>query len=159
VCNVAGRHYGTSAEESELALLPLRGRQGTADAVHDEIARAEAAIKSVQAQKQRAIGCLRWGDTEEADVERESARINELLAQANSGRNQRQQRRALSAQVEPLAERVREYCHLVRQRLGQLDFQQKREPSEALQAQLTLELDGSLTSSVVVSPYLGRALA
>ena len=49
----------------------------------------------------------------------------------------------MSAQVEPLAARVKKYHALVRDRLDQFEFQQRREVLEELQAELTLEKDGT----------------
>ena len=61
-----------------------------------------------------------------------------------------QVRRAVSAQFEPMAEKVKEYCALIRDRLDQLTFEQKREVLEVLQAQFTLEKDGRLRIVLVL---------
>jgi len=70
--------------------------------------------------------------------------------QAQSRQAELEGRRATSAQFEPMAERVKEYCALIRDRLDQLTFEQKREVLEALQAQFTFEKDGQLRILLVL---------
>jgi hypothetical protein len=59
-------------------------------------------------------------------------------------------RRAVSAQFEPMAEKVKEYCDLIRHRLDQMTFEQKREVLEVLQAEFTLEKSGQLRILLVL---------
>lgn len=49
-----------------------------------------------------------------------------------------------------MAEKVKEYCALIRDRLDHLTFEQKREVLEVLQAVFTLEKDGQLRILLVV---------
>jgi hypothetical protein len=77
-------------------------------------------------------------------------RINKLHAQARSRLAELEGRRAVSAQFEPMAEKVTQYCALTRDRLNDLSFAQKREVLEALQAQFTLEKDGNLRILLVL---------
>jgi hypothetical protein len=49
-----------------------------------------------------------------------------------------------------MAEKVKEYCALIRDRLDQLTFKQKREVLEVLQAEFTLEKDGRLRILLVL---------
>jgi hypothetical protein len=42
-------------------------------------------------------------------------------------------------QASAMADKVKEYCTLIRDRLDQLTFEQKREVLEVLQAEFTLE--------------------
>jgi hypothetical protein len=49
-----------------------------------------------------------------------------------------------------MAERVTQYCALMRDRLNDLTFEQKREVLEALQAQFTLEKGGQLRILLVL---------
>jgi hypothetical protein len=49
-----------------------------------------------------------------------------------------------------MAEKVRQYCELMRDRLNDLSFEQKRGVLEALQAQFTLENDGQLRIVLVL---------
>ena len=77
-------------------------------------------------------------------MKRELARINKLHLQARSRLAELEGRRAISAQFEPMAEKVKLYCELMRDRLDDLSFEQKREVLEALQAQFTLEKNGQL---------------
>src|SRR5579859_115324 len=83
-------------------------------------------------------------EADDSDVKRELARINKLHMQARSRLAELQGRRAVSAQFEPMAEKVEEYGALIRDRLNQLTFEQKREVLEVLQAQFTLDKDSRL---------------
>jgi hypothetical protein len=83
-------------------------------------------------------------------VERELSRINKLHLQARSRHAELEGRRAVSAQFEPMAEKVKLYCELMRDRLNDLAFEEKREVLEALQAQFTLEKDGRLRIPLVL---------
>jgi hypothetical protein len=49
-----------------------------------------------------------------------------------------------------MAEKVKEYCALIRDRLDQLTFEQKREVLEVLQAEFTLEKNGQLRILLVL---------
>jgi hypothetical protein len=89
-------------------------------------------------------------ETDDADVKRELARISKLHGQARSRLADLEGRRAVSGQFEPLAEKVRQYCELMRDRLNGLSFEQKREVLEVLQAQFTLEKDGQLRVLLVL---------
>jgi site-specific DNA recombinase len=131
-------------EDPETILAELRSRQGATTALDEEIARVRTTIKTLDAQKQRAVRLFTIAEADDADVKRELGRINKLYLQAQSRLAELEGRRAISAQFEPLAEKVKEYCALVRDRLGQLTFEQKREVLEVLQAELTLEKDGAL---------------
>ena len=75
-------------------------------------------------------------------MKRELARINKLHLQARARLAELEGRRAVSAQFEPMAEKVKLYCELMRDRLNDLSFEQKREVLDALQAQFTLDKDG-----------------
>jgi propanediol dehydratase small subunit len=103
-----------------------------------------ATIKTLDAQKQRALRLFTIAEADDSDVKRELARINKLHLQAQSRLAELEGRRAVSAQFEPMAEKVKEYCALIRDRLDQLTFEQKREVLEILQAEFTLEKDGPL---------------
>ncbi|HLZ29453.1 MAG TPA: hypothetical protein VKV73_19220 [Chloroflexota bacterium] len=59
-------------------------------------------------------------------------------------------RRAVSAQFEPMAGEGQLYCELMRDRLNDLTFEEKREVLEALEAQFTLEKDGKLRIVLVL---------
>jgi propanediol dehydratase small subunit len=83
-------------------------------------------------------------EADDSDVKRELARINKLHLQARARLAELEGRRAVSAQFEPMAEKVKEYCALIRDRLDQLTFEQKREVLEVLQAEFTLQKDGQL---------------
>jgi site-specific DNA recombinase len=131
-------------EDPETILAELRSRQGATTALDEEIARVRTTIKTLDAQKQRALRLFTIAEADDADVKRELGRINKLSLQAQSRLAELEGRRAVSAQFEPLAEKVKEYCALARDRLDQLTFEQKREVLEVLQAELTLEKDGAL---------------
>ena len=81
-------------------------------------------------------------EASDADVKRELARINKLHLQARSRLAELEGRRAVSAQFEPMAAKVKLYCELMRDRLNDLSFEQKREVLDALQAQFTLDKEG-----------------
>lgn len=49
-----------------------------------------------------------------------------------------------------MAEKVKEYCALIRDRLNDLSFEQKREVLEALQAEFTLDKEGELRIVLVL---------
>jgi hypothetical protein len=118
-------------------------REGTTTALDDEIARVRATIKTLDAQKQRALRLFTIAEADDADVQRELARLNKLHLQARSRLAELEGRRATAAQLEPMAEKVREYCALIRDRLDQLTFEQKREVLETLQAAFTLQKTAS----------------
>ena len=137
-------------ENPETVLNELRARQGRATAIDEEIERVQATIKTLDAQKQRAMRLFTIAEAEDADVKRELVRINKLHLQARSRLAELEGRRAVSAQFEPMAEKVTQYCALMRDRLNDLSFEQKREVLEALQAQFTLEKDGNLRILLVL---------
>ena len=137
-------------ENPEVVLNELRGRQGRATALDEEIERVEATIRTLDAQKQRAVRLFTIAEADDADVKRELARINKLQSQARFRLAELEGRRAVSAQFEPMAEKVTQYCALMRDRLNDLSFEQKREVLEALQAQFTLEKDGQLRIVLVL---------
>jgi len=119
-------------ENPETVLNELRGRQGRAAALDEEIERIEAAIKALDAQKQRALRLFTIAEADDADVKRELARINKLHGQARARLADMDGRRAVSAQFEPMAEKVRQFCELMRDRLNELSFEQKaRSPGSA----------------------------
>ena len=89
-------------------------------------------------------------EASDADVKRELARINKLHLQARSRLAELEGRRAVSAQFEPMAAKVKLYCELMRERLNELTFEQKREVLEALQAQFTLDKEGELRIVLVL---------
>jgi len=149
VCNVI--------EDPETVLNELRGRQGRAAALDEEIERIEAAIKALDAQKQRALRLFTIAEADDADVKRELACINKLHGQARARLADMDGRRAVSAQFEPMAEKVRQFCELMRDRLNELSFEQKREVLEALQAQFTLAKDGQLRI-VLVLPSVSEGM-
>jgi len=144
-------------ENPETVLNELRGRQGRAAALDEEIERIEAAIKALDAQKQRALRLFTIAEADDADVKRELARINKLHGQARARLADMEGRRAVSAQFEPVAEKVRQFCELMRDRLNELSFEQKREVLEALQAQFTLAKDGQLRI-VLVLPSVSEGM-
>jgi site-specific DNA recombinase len=137
-------------EDPDTVLAELRSRQGATTAVDEEIARVQATIKTLDAQKQRAMRLFTIAEADDSDVKRELARINKLHLQARSRLAELEDRRAVSAQFEPMAERVKEYCTLIRDRLDQLTFDEKREVLETLQAEFTLEKDGQLRILLVL---------
>jgi hypothetical protein len=136
-------------------------------ALDEEIERVQATIKTLDAQKQRAMRLFTIAEADDADVKRELSRINKLHLQARSRLAELESRRAVSAQFEPMAEKITQYCALMRDRLNDLSFEQKREVLEALQAEFTLQKDGQLRivlvlpTTVDISPYttLRRASA
>jgi hypothetical protein len=77
-------------------------------------------------------------------------RINKLHLKARSRLAELEGRRAVSAQFEPMAEQVKLYCELMRDRLNDPNFEQKREVLEALQAQFTLDKDDQLRIVLVL---------
>jgi site-specific DNA recombinase len=137
-------------EDPDTVLNELRARQGHASALDEEIERVQATIKTLDAQKQRALRLFTIAEADDADVKRELARINTLHLQARSRLAELEGRRAVSAQFEPMAEKATQYCALMRDRLNDLSFEQKREVLEALQAQFTLEKDGRLRILLVL---------
>lgn len=137
-------------EDPETVLAELRSRRGATSALDDEIVRVQSTIKMLDAQKQRALRLFTIAEAEDADVKRELARINKLYLQARSRLAELEGRRAVSAQFEPMAEKVKEYCALIRDRLDHLTFEQKREVLETLQAEFTLEKDGQLRILLVL---------
>jgi propanediol dehydratase small subunit len=100
--------------------------------------------------RQRALRLFTIAEADDSDVQRELARINKLHLQARSRLAELEGRRAVSAQFEPMAEKVKEYCTLIRDRLDQLTFEEKREVLEVLQAEFTLEKDGQLRIFLVL---------
>jgi chromosome segregation ATPase len=154
-------------ENPETVLNELRARQGRASALDEEIERIQATIKNLDAQKQRALRLFTIAEADDSDIKRELTRINKLHVQARSRLAELEGHRAVSAQFEPMDEMVTQYCALMRDRLNDLSFEQKREVLEALQAQFTLEKDGQLWILLVlptasdISPYttLRRASA
>ena len=121
-------------ENPETVLNELRARQGRTTALDEEIERIQATIKTLDGQKQRAMRLFTIAEADDADVKRELARINKLHLQARSRLAELEGRRAVSAQFEPMAEKVKQYCALMRDRLNDLSFEQKREVLDALQA-------------------------
>jgi propanediol dehydratase small subunit len=65
---------------------------------------------------QKHLRLFTIAEADDADVKRELARINKLYLQAQSRLAELEGRRAVSAQFEPMAERVKEYCALIRDR-------------------------------------------
>jgi hypothetical protein len=137
-------------EDPDTVLAELRSRQGATTAVDEEIVRVQATIKTLDGQKQRAMRLFTIAEADDSDVKRELGRINKLHLQARSRLAELEGRRAVSAQFEPMAEKVKEYCALIRDRLDQLTFEQKREVLEVLQAEFTLEKDGQLRILLVL---------
>ena len=129
-------------ENQEMVLNELRARQGRTTALDEEIERIQATIKTLDAQKQRAMRLFTIAEASDADVKRELARINKLHLPAHSRLAELESRRAVSAQFEPMAAKVTLYCELMRDRLNDLSFEQKREVLDALQAQFTLDKEG-----------------
>ncbi len=83
-------------------------------------------------QKQRALRLFTIAEADDADVKRELACINKLHGQARARLADMEGRRAVSAQFEPVAEKVRQFCELMRDRLNELSFEQKaRSPGSA----------------------------
>jgi hypothetical protein len=107
-------------------------------------------IRTLDAQKQRAVRLFTIAEADDADVKRELTRINKLHLQAQSRLAELEGRRAVSAQFEPMAERVTQYCALTRDRHNDLSFEQKREVLEALQAEFTLDKEGQLRIVLVL---------
>jgi hypothetical protein len=132
-------------ENPDIVLAELRSRQGVTTALDEEIVRVQATIQTLDAQKQRALRLFTIAEADDSDVKRELARINKLHLQARSRLAELEGRRAVSAQFEPMAEKVKEYCALIRDRLDQLTFEKKREVLEVLQAEFTLGKDGHVT--------------
>jgi hypothetical protein len=130
-------------EDPETVLAKLRSRQGASTALDEEIVRVQVTIKTLDGQKQRALRLFTIAEADDADVKRELARINKLHLQARSRLAELEGRQAVSAQFEPMAEKVKEYCALIRDRLDELTFEQRREVLEALQAEFTLEKTAS----------------
>ena len=77
-------------------------------------------------------------------LKRELTRINKLHLQARARLAELEGRRAVSAQFEPTAERVKLCRVLMRDRLNDLSFEEKRDVLDALQAQFTLDKEGEL---------------
>ncbi|MBV9325142.1 MAG: recombinase family protein [Chloroflexi bacterium] len=122
-------------QDPETVLTELRSKHGATTALDEEIVRGQATIKTLAAQKQRAMRLFTIAEADDSDVKRELARINKLHLQARSRLAELEGRRAVSAQFEPMAEKVKEYCTLIRDRLDQLTFDQKREVLEVLPAE------------------------
>jgi propanediol dehydratase small subunit len=101
-------------------------------------------------EQERALRLFTIAEADDADVKRELVRINKLHLQARSRLAELEGRRAVSAQFEPMAERVTQYCELMRDRLNDLSFEQKRDVLEALQAQFTLDKEGELRIVLVL---------
>jgi site-specific DNA recombinase len=139
-------------ENPETVLNELRARQGRATELDEEIERIQVTIKTLDAQKQRAMRLFTIAEADDADVTRELGRINKLHGQARARLAELEGRRAVSVQFEPMAEKVMQYCALMRDRLNDLGFEQKREVLEALQAQFTLKKDGNLRILVDEAP-------
>jgi hypothetical protein len=137
-------------EDPDTVLNELRSRQGRMSALDEEIERVQVTIKTLDSQKQRALRLFTIAEADDADVKRELGRINKLHLQARSRLAELEGRRAVSAQFEPMAEKVKLYCELMRARLNDLTFEQKRAVLEALQAQFTLEKDGNLRIVLVL---------
>lgn len=140
----------TVIENPDTVLHELRARQGRTTALDEKIERVQATIKTLDAQKHRAMRLFTIGEADDADVKRELSRINKLHLQARARLAELEGRRAVSAQIEPLIEKVAQYCALMRDRLNDLSFEQKREVLEALQAQFTLEKNGQLRMLLVL---------
>ena len=120
-------------QDPETVLAKLRSRQGATAALDEEIVRVQATIKMLDAQKQRAMRLFTIAEAGDSDVKRELGRINKLRLQARSRPAELEGRRA---QFEPMAEKVKENCALIRDRLDQLTFEQKREVLEVLRPSL-----------------------
>jgi propanediol dehydratase small subunit len=65
---------------------------------------------------QKHLRLFTIAEADDADVKRELARIDKLYLQAQSRLAELEGRRAVSAPFEPMAERVKEYCALIRDR-------------------------------------------
>src|SRR5207244_12752026 len=91
-------------EDPEIILAELRSRQGANAALDEEIYRVRTTIKTLDAQKQRAMRLFTIGEADDADVKRELSRINKLYLQAQSRLAELECRRAGSLQFEPMAE-------------------------------------------------------
>jgi site-specific DNA recombinase len=137
-------------EDPETVLNELRARQGQASSLGEEIDRVQVTIKTLDAQKQRAVRLFTIAEADDAYVKRELARINKLHLQAQSRLAELEGRRAVSAQFDPMAERVSQYCGLMRDRLDDLSFEQKREVLETLQAEFTLDKESQLRIVLVL---------
>jgi site-specific DNA recombinase len=137
-------------ENPETVLNELRARQGRAPALDEEIELIQVTLKTLDAQKQRAMRLFTIAEADDSDVKRELARINRLHLQARSRLAELEGRRAVSAQFEPMAAKVTLYCELMRDRLDDLSFEQKREVLDALQAQFTLDKEGELRIVLVL---------
>ena len=72
------------------------------------------------------------------------------MAQAQLRLSDLESKRALSAQFEPQAEKVKQFCGLIRDRLDQLEFKLRREVPGDAQAELTLQKDGNLPMLLVL---------
>ena len=119
-------------ENPETVLNELRNRQGRISALDEEIDRVEATIKTLDAQKQRALRLFTIAEADDADVKRELARIDKLHLQARARLAELEGRRAVSAQFEPMAEKVKLYCELMRDRLNDLTLRaEARGPGSA----------------------------
>jgi crotonobetainyl-CoA:carnitine CoA-transferase CaiB-like acyl-CoA transferase len=84
-------------ENPEIVLNELRARQGRASRLDEEIDRVQATIKTLDAQKQRALRLFTIAEAEDADVERELVRVNKLHFQARPRLAELEGRRAVSA--------------------------------------------------------------
>jgi hypothetical protein len=106
--------------------LGLRRAHGGLHLLNERL-RGHSGSNSVQARPEPEFG---------------SSLVNKLHLQARSRLAELEGRRAVSAQFEPMAEKVKEYSAMIRDRLDQLTFEGKREVLDVLQAEFTLEKDG-----------------
>ena len=88
-------------------LAELRARQGRTTALHEEIERVQVTIKTLDAQKHRAVRLFTISEADDDDVKRELGRINKLYLQARSRVAELEGRRAVSVQLEPIAQKSR----------------------------------------------------
>jgi len=71
-------------QDPEMVVAELRNRQAGTTAREDEIARIQTTIKTLDAQKQRALRLFTIAEADDTDVKRELARIDKLYMQALS---------------------------------------------------------------------------
>lgn len=71
-------------QDPDTILAELRSRHGATTALDEEIVRVQATIKTLDAQKQRALRLFTISEADDADVKRELGRINKLHLQARS---------------------------------------------------------------------------
>ena len=67
-------------EDPDTVQAELRSRQGATTAVDEEIGRIQATIKTLDAQKQRALRLFTIAEADDSDVKRELARPSRGLA-------------------------------------------------------------------------------